>query len=358
MAIQIRKAERFKSKLRLGLAGASGAGKTMSSLKLARGLVGDTGKILLIDTERGSGDLYAHLFAYDIITLMPPYKPQVYADAIKAGVEANYDVIIIDSLSHAWSDEGGLLDQADKKRSGGNGFTVWAELTPQHRMLVNSMLNAPCHIIATVRSKQDYAMEKDEKTGKTSVKKLGLAPVQREGMEYEFTTFIDIDINHFAKTSKDRTDMFKDEVFLVDESIGQRFRDWLNSGRENPETILQEKKKKIWSIMKELGLSPKSADEANGLIFGAIGLTLEPGNYDQIIEKLTAYRNKKLLEAQEAAKAKAGVEQPTVKATAAPVEESEAAKAMKAGMQKAQEVIQVEKEVKIDDIPTVGEKKQ
>lgn len=294
--IQIRKAERFKSKLRLGLAGPSGAGKTMSALKLAHGIA-PKGHILMIDTERGSGDLYAHMFDYDIITLMPPYKPQNYIDAIKAGVDGAYDVIIIDSLTHAWSDEGGLLDQADKKSQSGNRFTVWAELTPQHRALVNAMLNAPCHIIATVRSKQDYAMEKDEKTGRTSVKKMGMAPVQREGMEYEFTTFMDIDMGHFAKTSKDRTDMFKDEVFLIDEKTGQRFNEWLNSGRDNPQATMEDKRKQIANLIKELGMHPKTADETRGLIFGAIGVELIEANYDKIIEKLKVRRDQNLKDA-------------------------------------------------------------
>lgn len=292
MAIQIRKAERFKSKLRLGLAGPSGSGKTMSSLKLAYGL-SPHGRILMIDTERGSGDLYAHMFAYDIITLLPPYKPQNYIDAIKAGIGGAYDVIIIDSLTHAWSDEGGLLDQADKKSQSGNRFTVWAELTPQHRALVNAMLAAPSHIIATVRSKQDYAMEKDEKTGRTSVKKMGMAPVQREGMEYEFTTFFDIDMGHFAKTSKDRTDMFKDEVFTIDEKTGQRFNEWLESGRENPELIILEKKKQIANLIKDMRMAPKTADETKSLIFGAIGIELIEANYDAIIEKLKILRDQR-----------------------------------------------------------------
>lgn len=232
--IEIRKAERKKSKLRIGLAGPSGSGKTMSALKLARGIAPE-GKIVLIDTERSSGDLYSHLFDYNIIDLQPPYAPKNYVEAIKAAENAGYDVIIIDSLSHAWSDEGGLLDQADKKSAvGGNRFTMWAELTPQHRALVNGMLNSTADIIATVRSKQEYAMERDEKTGKSSVKKLGMAPVQREGMEYEFTVFIDIEINHAAHVSKDRTDLFKDEVFVIDEKIGKRIADWRSSGKDIP----------------------------------------------------------------------------------------------------------------------------
>ncbi len=234
----------------------------MSAIKLARGIAGPNGKILMIDTERGSGDLYAHITPYDIISLTPPYAPKNYVEAIEAGEDGKYDVIIIDSLSHAWSDEGGLLDQADKLSAGGNRFTAWASLTPQHRALVNGMLNSDCHIIATVRSKQEYAMERDEKTGKSSVKKLGMAPVQRDGMEYEFTVFMDIDQNHNAKTSKDRTDLFRDEIFMIDEGIGERLVGWLLEAKtleqkpasNSEQRSVLKKKSDILEQLKKLGV--------------------------------------------------------------------------------------------------------
>jgi hypothetical protein len=143
MTVEIRKAERTKAKLRLGLAGPSGAGKTMSSLKLAKGIT-PAGRILMIDTERGSGDLYADLFDYDIITLQPPYKPEKYVEAIRAGEEAGYDTIIIDSLSH-WSDEGGILDQADKLSSGGNRFTGEAHASAPLACQCDAQLARPHH---------------------------------------------------------------------------------------------------------------------------------------------------------------------------------------------------------------------
>ena len=294
MTVTIRKAERAQSKLRIGLAGPSGSGKTMSALKLARGLVGPTGKILLIDTERGSGDLYAHITDYDIITLTPPYAPKNYVDGIEAGEDAGYDAIIIDSLSHAWSDEGGLLDQADKLSAGGNRFTAWASLTPQHRKLVNGMLNSDSHIIATVRSKQEYAMEKDEKTGKSSVKKLGMAPVQREGMEYEFTVFFDIEQNHNAHSSKDRTDLFKDEVFMIDENTGTRLIEWLHAGKavdnkpKNKDARLNAKKSRIIQQLNMLGIPTKDvAKEAlAATIKEKTGEELTDAKLDEISDKL------------------------------------------------------------------------
>jgi len=294
MVVQIRKAERAQSKLRIGLAGPSGAGKTMSALKLARGIAGPTGRICMIDTERGSGDLYADITNYDIITLTPPYAPKNYVEAIEAAEDAGYDVIIVDSLSHAWTDEGGLLDQADKLSKGGNRFTVWADLTPQHRKLVNGMLNCDAHIIGTVRSKQEYAIEHDDKTGKNTVKKLGMAPVQREGMEYEFTVFMDIEQNHIAHTSKDRTDLFKDEAFIIDESVGERLLSWLMSGKPasqhptNKDSRLTSKKSRIIQQLNMLGIPTKDVakERLAAIIKEKTGTDLSDQSLDEITGKL------------------------------------------------------------------------
>lgn len=106
----------------------------------------------MTDTERDSGDLYADLFDYDIIALQPPYKPEKYVEAIRASKEAGYDTIVLDSLSHAWSDEGGILDQADKLSAGGNRFTVRAKLTPAP-LAAQRDAQLAHYIIATVRSK-------------------------------------------------------------------------------------------------------------------------------------------------------------------------------------------------------------
>lgn len=229
MAIQIRKAERSKAKLRLGLAGPSGSGKTYSSLLLGMGL---GQKVGLIDTEHGSGDLYADLGEYSVISIEAPYTVQKYLEAMVAFEEAGFDVVIIDSLSHAWAGDGGLLDKQGKiaDRSG-NSYTAWRTVTPEHNQLVEAMLASRCHLIATVRAKQEYSQEKDDK-GKSVVKKLGMAPVQREGMEYEFTVFLDLDMDHVAKASKDRTSLFDGQFFKIDKKISKRLLAWLNTGKE------------------------------------------------------------------------------------------------------------------------------
>lgn len=234
--MQIRKAERRKAKLRLGIAAPSGAGKTYSALMMAFGI---GGKVGMIDTEHGSGDLYAHLGEYDIITLEPPYSVAKYMEAVRAFEEAGYTTIIIDSLSHAWAGEGGLLDKQGKIADRGvNSFAAWRTITPEHNSLVNAMLKSPAHIIATMRSKQEYVLEVNEK-GKQTPRKVGMAPVQREGMEYEFTVMLDIGTDHIASTTKDRTGIFDGQFFKVGKDTGQKLLAWLETGEDAlPQTPL------------------------------------------------------------------------------------------------------------------------
>lgn len=228
------RAKRKKAKLRLALDSVSGGGKTFSSLLIAQGL---GGKIAMVDTEHGSGSLYAGLCEYDIAEMHPPFHPKKYIDAIKSAEEAGYNVIILDSLSHAWAGEGGLLEMHDKATAAsrsGNSYTAWREVTPYHNKLVEAILQSSCHIIATMRSKQEYAQTKDG--DKTVIKKLGLAPVQREGMEYEFTVVFDLSQDHVATASKDRTGLFDGSHFVPTVETGEKLLEWLSEGEEAQET--------------------------------------------------------------------------------------------------------------------------
>lgn len=227
-----RKAERKQAKLRLALCGPSGSGKTYSALLIAQGLA-PGGKIALIDTERGSGELYADLTEYDVAPLEPPYTPARYIELIESAEEAGYDVLIIDSLSHAWTGEGGVLDMHDKAAAAsrsGNSFAAWREVTPQHNQLVDAILGANLHIITTMRTKTAYDLV-DDGRGKKKPVKIGLAPVQRDGMEYEFTLVMDLSIEgHVATASKDRTRLFDGQHFVPQASTGEALRDWLGDG--------------------------------------------------------------------------------------------------------------------------------
>src|SRR5215469_3962007 len=158
------RAEKTNSKLRLALAGPPGSGKTFTALSLAHALA-DGQSVALIDTEHGSASKYADLFPpFDCVNL-ETFHPDVYVEAIHAAERAGYAVLIIDSLSHAWNGKGGVLelvDAAAKRSKSGNTYAAWAEATPIHTRLIETIIRANVHIIATMRSKMEYAQEKDE----------------------------------------------------------------------------------------------------------------------------------------------------------------------------------------------------
>ena len=231
--IQFVDAIRSQSRLRMGVMGPAGAGKTMSLLLLAYGITGDWSKVFVIDTERGSAALYDHLCGkgpkFKVFTMEPPYSPERYRMAIKAAEEAGALGIIVDSLSHAWEGEGGALDKVDAAASrSGNSYTAWKDVTPEHRAMVDAILQSPCHIGVAMRAKQEYVLEKNEK-GKMEPRRVGLAPVQRAGMEFEFTVFFDIDESHHALASKDRTGLFDQQRFKPSKETGQKLKNWLGS---------------------------------------------------------------------------------------------------------------------------------
>lgn len=221
--MQLRPSERRQAKIKMALQGASGTGKTYSSLLLAKGLVGgDFSKVAIIDTENGSADLYAHLGNYNVLSLSPPFTPENYIHAIETCEKAGMEVIILDSISHCWDE---LLDYHSKLA--GNSFTNWAKVTPRQKVFVDKILQSKAHIIATMRTKQDYVL--NQKDGKFIPEKVGLKSVQRDGLDYEFTLVFDIDIKHFAIASKDRTGLFMGKPdFIISEETGKKILDWCN----------------------------------------------------------------------------------------------------------------------------------
>lgn len=234
--MQFQKAERKKSKLRLALTGPSGSGKTYGALLLASGL---GSKIAVIDTEQGSASLYSHLVDFDSLELEPPYNPERYREALKLAVKSGYDVVIIDSITHEWSGSGGcleLLEQIAKAKYKGNSWAAWNDITPRHRAFIDDLLTSPIHIIVTARSKTETTQV--EVNGRKQVQKLGMKTEQRDGIEYEFTTVLDIvHDGHFALPSKDRTGLFNsNEPEKLSKETGERIKKWLESGVEIKET--------------------------------------------------------------------------------------------------------------------------
>lgn len=223
------KAQRKKAKLRLALSGPSGSGKTTGALLIAKGI---GGRIAVLDTERGSASLYADIVDFDVVEIGPPYTPENYINIIHAAEKAGYDTLILDSITHEWNGSGGILEIVDsvaRSKYKNNSYAAWNEGTPRHQKFIDAMLASPMHIIATMRSKAVY-VETEKGNGKKTMEKQGVAPQQRDGLEYEFTAVLDLCVDgNFANASKDRTRLFRDP-HVITEKTGQILREWLESG--------------------------------------------------------------------------------------------------------------------------------
>ena len=264
MALQLRKAERKQAKLKIGVFGPSGSGKTFSALKMARGLASAWDKIAIIDTENGSADLYSHLGDYQVITLEPPFMPEIYIEAIKFCESQNIEVIILDSITHEWAGQGGILELSEELgRDAKNSFAVWAKLTPRHNRFIDSILQAKTHVICCGRSKQDYALNQVEKNGKVVnvPEKIGLKSITREGFDYEMTVSFDLAISHFATSTKDRTGLFQDFPELkISEEVGAKLLAWADSGKKDCPT--EEQTEKFLKLLSLLGGTKEKMEEA------------------------------------------------------------------------------------------------
>lgn len=229
------RASKAAAKLRLGLIGPAGSGKTMTALRIARGL---GGRIAVVDTERGSASLYVaeRGIEFDVAEL-ETYEVERFIEAIDDAVRGGYSTLIIDSLSHAWAGKGGILefvDKAGKRNHAGGNFGAWRDATPRHNALVDAILGAPIHVICTLRSKVEYVV--DTVNGRSQVRKVGLQPVQRDGLEYEFTVVGDVTQDHDLVITKTRAAFLKDGVIReAGEDLGRQLSEWLSSGSTPPQ---------------------------------------------------------------------------------------------------------------------------
>ena len=240
------KAVKSKSKLRCALFGPSGAGKTYSALSIAKGI---GGKVAVIDSERGSASKYADKFDFDVVDLEKKSIDE-YVQFIKEAGEAGYSVLIIDSLTHAWQD---LLEEVEKLANAkyrGNTWSAWSEGTPKQRALVNAILSCPCHIMATMRSKTEWQTTQDDR-GKSRPVRVGLAPEQGKGIEYEFDMLLELSTEHIANVIKDRTGMFQDKLLTKPGvEFGRELVEWLNTGVD--ETIALQKRLEAMPEVREI----------------------------------------------------------------------------------------------------------
>lgn len=224
-----KKATKQDLKLRLAIAGPAGAGKTYTALRIATAM---GGPIAYIDTEHGSASKYADKFDFDVMEMRPPFHPERFVKGIKIAAQEGYKVVVIDSLSHAWNGTGGILELVEEAsaRVRGNSYAAWKTVTPIQNELIEAIVTGDIHIIACMRSKMEYAQSKDDK-GYTKIERLGMAPVQREGFEYEFDVVIDMDVNHNGIVTKTRCPELTDKVFkFPGEDVAGVLMRWLTSG--------------------------------------------------------------------------------------------------------------------------------
>jgi hypothetical protein len=226
--MKLQKAERHQVKLRIGLSGPSGFGKSYSALLLAYGITNDWNKIAVIDTENKSASLYSHLGDFNVLSLEEPFNPERYIKAIKLCEESDIEIIIIDSISHEWQGKGGCLEIHEQL---GGRFQDWSRVSPRHNSFIDAIIQSKCHVITTTRSKVDYSLDKDS-TGKTKVVKLGVKEITREGFLYELTTHFELlNDNHLVSASKDRTGLFMGKPeFIINSSTGKKLIEWCNQG--------------------------------------------------------------------------------------------------------------------------------
>ena len=233
--MQLQTAQRKRAKIKMAIQGPSGSGKTYSALLIAFGLCDDFSKVAVIDTENHSAELYAHLGEFNVLNLSGPFTPEKYIQALDVCQKAGMEVVIIDSVTHEWEN---LLEYHSSLQ--GNSFTNWAKVTPRHSGFVQKILQAPFHVISTVRTKQDYVL--NEKNGRMISEKVGLKSVQREGLDYEWTLVFDLDMKNNASSSKDRTGLFsgKPEMKLTSET-GKQILEWCLAGTDCQERTICKK---------------------------------------------------------------------------------------------------------------------
>lgn len=238
MGIQIRRAIRHKKRARVALQGATGSGKTYSALRMARGLAGPEGMIVVLDTEHSSAELFADVAEFDVIDMaeLGPFTPDNYVAAIRAAEKAGAAVIIVDSLSHAWK---ACLDEVDRlgNKNKLGQFGAWAVVGAKWDGMLQAILSSSAHVIATMRAKAVYLVEETERDGRkgTSISKVGTTAVAREDVGYEFDLALLLDGNHYPTVDKTRWDGVGRALGpLIDEQFGEDLAAWLGSGAERP----------------------------------------------------------------------------------------------------------------------------
>jgi hypothetical protein len=266
MMFQVEEAKREKLDAAIALIGPSGSGKTLSALFIAYGMMKTKHpdleeaaiwkKIGLADTEHNRSKVYAHserigvpIGGFRHIDFKAPYSPSRYKEAVKALKKAGVETVIIDSLSHAWEGEGGLLDMQQKY---GGTFAAWNKVKPDIQDFIKTLTQSDLHVIGTMRTKQDYVIETSE-LGKQNIKKVGLKTIQKDDLEYEFQIVFAVDMDHNTRVSKDNSGIYDGKTFKIDPEVGKNIYEWLELGidvKAQEREKIAENAKRIHAIVK------------------------------------------------------------------------------------------------------------
>lgn len=293
---QAKQAERVKIYAKIALMAPSGGGKTYGALRLATGMAeeikvqeGRDARILLANTEGARGYYYANEFTYDIIDLEAPFNPEQFVEAIQYAEDEKYDILIMDSTSHEWEGKGGCLEL---QQQAGGTYQAWGKVTPRHEKFINKLADSKLHLIATMRGKDQYVMNTNDR-GKASVEKLGVGAKQRDGFEYEFTsTFLIDQKTSMAEAQKDNTHIFENEgAVLLSEDHGRRIIKWANTSKvEPPKRTRQVETEQaqatgdeLATIIKQIdGLAKVKAKDNKEAVTNAIKSAHSSANYNSI----------------------------------------------------------------------------
>lgn len=231
-ALSFAPATKEASKARIALVGPSGSGKTYTALAMATAL---SDRVAVIDTERGSASKYVGLNGWQFDTVQPDsYSPRSLVDLLGMAAGAGYGVVVIDSLSHYWEGADGMLEQVDRKSSANKFATGWKDMRPEERKMIDAIISYPGHVIVTLRTKTEYVIVENDK-GKKAPQKVGLKPIQRDGIEYEFDLIGDLDVQNTMRVTKSRIHTLNNAVIpLPGEDLAHQIDEWLSDGVQVP----------------------------------------------------------------------------------------------------------------------------
>ena len=288
--MKFRQAQKTEVKLKIAITSPAGFGKTLSSLFMAYGITGDWSKVGLIDTEHKRADLYADIGPFQKLDLDPPYSPERYIIAINEALSAGIECLIIDSMSHEWDGSGGVLEIKDKL---GAGFSEWGKVLPRHKAFIDTIMQTPIHIIGTMRKKTDYVVELNDQ-GKHVPRKVGLKDIQRDGIDYEFSLYMEIqNKEHVTIVSKDTTGVFNnDEGFVITEETGKRLIEWAKTGTSRLEIAKEFIPGADIELLKKIHLEYPDLHKYPEFMLALSGRRLEINEEFQATEKAKANQKK------------------------------------------------------------------